>query len=101
MIIDINTYIGSCAFRRIRHNDAAGLFKYLRNAGVDRAVVSCINSVLYKDTQEGNLQLIEDIKGYEDYFIPFAIINPRYPEWKKDLIYCIDKLGMKGIELYP
>src|SRR5699024_5479482 len=22
-------------------------------------------------------------------------------EWKKDLIYCIDKLGMKGIELYP
>lgn len=101
MIIDVNTYIGSWAFRRIRHNNAEGLSEYLREAGVDRAVVSCINSVLYRDTQEGNLQLMEEIEGYEDYFIPFAIINPRYPEWEKDLTYCIEELGMKGLELYP
>ncbi len=101
MIIDVNTYIGSWAFRRIKHNDAAGLSKFLKEAGIDKAVVSCVNSILYKDTQEGNLQLMEEIMGYEDYFIPFAIINPRYPGWKKDFIYCIEILGMKGLELYP
>lgn len=101
MIIDVNTYIGSWAFRRIRHNDAEGLRKYLEEAGVDRACVSSIDSVLYRDTQEGNLKLMEEIEGYEDYFIPFAIINPRYPEWERDFIYCIEELGMKGLELYP
>ncbi len=36
-----------------------------------------------------------------DLFIPFGIINPAYPGWKKDFLYCTEILGMKCIELYP
>ena len=98
MIIDVNTYIGSWAFRRIRYNDAKGLYGYLSEANVKKACVSSIDSVLYRNVQEGNLQLIEDIKGFEDFFLPFAIINPTYPGWKEDFYNCVHRLNMKGLE---
>lgn len=101
MIIDINTYIGHWPFRKIRYNSAKTLSKHLVNKGIDLACVSSLNAVFYKDTQQGNIELYEEIKSYKNKFIPFAIINPSYAGWKKDFIYCIEKLKMKGLELYP
>lgn len=101
MIIDVNTYLGHWPFRKIRYNQAQTLSKHLDDKRVDIACVSSINSIFYKDTQQGNIELSEEIKNYENKFIPFAIINPSYAGWKEDFIYCIEKLNMKGLELYP
>ncbi len=101
MIVDVNTYIGHWPFRQLRHNNAKDLLKYLSNGKVDKACVSSINAVFYKDCMEANRELIDEIKQYKDKLIPFCIINPMYTNWKEDFIECVEELGFKGLELYP
>lgn len=101
MIIDVNTYIGHWPFRQLRNNTTEGLIEIMDYAGIDKACVSNINSIFYKDTQEGNRELEDKVKSHKDRFIPFAIINPTYAAWDKDLNHCIDDLDFKGVELYP
>ena len=101
MLIDINTYLGHWPFRQVKSNTPDGLLKLLDNAGIDMAAVSSVNSVFYKDSQQGNEELMEQISSCKSRLIPFAIINPAYPGWKKDFLNCIEKMGMKGLELYP
>lgn len=101
MLIDINTYLGHWPFRQVKSSTPGELVKIMDNAGVDMAAVSSINSVFYKDSQQGNEELMEEIAPFNTRFIPFAIINPAYTGWKKDFIRCIENMGMKGLELYP
>lgn len=101
MLIDVNTYIGHWPFRQLRNNTAQGIISIMDASGVDIAAVSSLNSVFYKDVQEGNMELAKEIEPYKDRFIPFAVINPVYAGWRKDFIFCLEKLNMKGLELYP
>lgn len=101
MRIDFHTYIGHWPFRQLRGNTAAGLVEYMGRFGVDQAVVSNINGVFYKNTQPANEELAEAVKPFPCRFIPYAVINPSYPDWEHDLEVCHDKLGMKGLRLYP
>lgn len=104
MIIDINTYIGHWPFRQVENSTPEGLVNLMDEAGIDKACVSNINAIFYRNAQDGNEELVQQInssKQFKDRLIPFAIINPAYPEWKKDFIHCVDDLGMRGLELYP
>ena len=104
MIIDINTYIGHWPFRQITNNTPEGLVNLMDKAGVDKACVSNINAIFYRNVQDGNEELAQQINSCQQFgerLIPFAIINPAYPGWEKDFSNCIDDLGMKGLELYP
>lgn len=104
MIIDVNAYIGHWPFRQIRRNTPRQLCKLMDETGIDLACVSNLNAIFYRDVHAGNEELhkqIHSCKEYKDRLIPFAIINPLYPAWKKDFLHCINDLGMKGLELYP
>ena len=104
MIIDINTYIGHWPFRQVENSTPEGLVNLMDKAGIDKACVSNLNAIFYRNVQDGNEELAQQIsigKEFRDRLIPFAIINPSYPGWKKDFAHCIDDLGMKGLELYP
>lgn len=104
MIIDINTYIGHWPFRQIKNNTLESLGRLMDDAGIDLACVSNLNAIFYRNTQDGNKELYEQIqlsKSHKERFIPFAIINPAYPGWEKDFLQCVDEFGMKGLELYP
>ncbi|HBN84969.1 MAG TPA: hypothetical protein DDZ89_14125 [Clostridiales bacterium] len=101
MIYDVNTYIGHWPFRQLRNNTAEGLVKKMDEAGISVACVSSVHSIFYKDTQEGNMELVKEIAPYQNRFLPFAIINPTYPAWKNDFLTGIQKMNMKGLELYP
>ncbi len=101
MLIDINTYVGHWPFRKVGNGTADELIKVMDDSGIDMAAVSSINAIFYKDSQQGNDELIGQIDRYKERFIPFAIINPSYTGWKKDFEDCIGKMGMKGLELYP
>jgi hypothetical protein len=73
-------------------------------SGIDVSVVSNMNGIFYKETQASNEEMHEEINAnqrFRDRFIPFAIINPIYAGWKKDLDICSSKMGVKGIRLYP
>jgi predicted TIM-barrel fold metal-dependent hydrolase len=104
MLIDSNAYIGQWPFRRFEYNTLDALSARMKEFGTEVSVVSSLNGVFYKNTQNANEELIAAIRGkraYRDSFIPFAVINPIYGGWKDDFKVCSSTMGMKGIRLYP
>jgi len=104
MLLDMNAYIGHWPFQQLNYNTCKTLLERMNRFGVNVSVVSNLNGIFYKNTQSANEELYDEIKSdtrFFDRFIPFAVINPIYAGWKYDLETCIDKMGMKGIRLYP
>ncbi len=104
MLIDINAYVGHWPFMQLKYNTCEALGQRMDKFGVDISVVSNMNGVFYKNTQSANQELYDEIKAtkrYRDRLIPFAVINPIYAGWRTDMETSINKLGMKGVRLYP
>ncbi|NLC45413.1 MAG: metal-dependent hydrolase, partial [Clostridiales bacterium] len=101
MLIDVNTYIGNYPFRPIRNNSAKELLELLDDHNIDKACVSSISGVYYRDVMKGNYELLEDIAPYGERFIPVCNINPMYAEAASDFKRCIEELGFKGVKLFP
>jgi predicted TIM-barrel fold metal-dependent hydrolase len=101
MIVDVNAYLGHFAFRRLRHNTAAGLLALMDAKKIDKAVVSSAGAITYRNAQAGNEELAEEIRCHRDRLIPCAVINPFYAGWQDDLRICHEDFGMTGLRLYP
>ncbi|MBS1748212.1 MAG: amidohydrolase [Bacteroidetes bacterium] len=104
MLVDINAYIGHWPFKQLKYNTCEKLLERMNKFGVDVSVISNLSGIFYKNTQSANEELYDEIKSdrrFSDRFIPFAVINPIYAGWRDDLETCSNKMGMKGIRLYP
>ncbi|WP_373514844.1 amidohydrolase family protein [Persicitalea sp.] len=104
MLIDSNSYVGHWPFRQLQGSNCRGLLDRMNRHGIDVSLVSNLNGVFYKNTQNANEELYNEIrseKQFADRIIPFAVINPVYSGWKNDLEVCHKKLGMQGVRLYP
>jgi len=104
MLIDINAYVGHWPFMQLKYNTCEVLGQRMDKFGVDISVISNINGIFYKNTQSANQELYDWIKAskhYRNRFVAFAVINPIYAGWRQDMETSINKLGMKGIRLYP
>ena len=104
MLIDINAYVGHWPFMQLKYNTCEALGQRMDKFGVDVSVISNMNGVFYKNTQSANQELFDELKAskrYKNRLIPFAVINPIYAGWRQDMETSINKLGMKGIRLYP
>lgn len=104
MLLDINTYTGHWPFKQLQYNTCSKLLERMNKFGVDVSVISNLNGIFYKNTQSANEELNDEInsdKRFRDRIIPFAIINPIYAGWKDDFKICVEKMGMKGLRLFP
>ena len=101
MLIDVNAHLGHYPFRRLRHRTAAELIALMDANGIDRAVVSSLHAVFYRDAHRGNEELYEETKRYGSRFIPVATVNPKYVGWRRDLDEAVERWGMKGVALVP
>ena len=104
MLIDINAYIGHWPFKQVKYNTCKSLLERMDSFGVEISIISNLNGIFYKNTQSANEELFEEINSDSHYhrrLVPFAVINPIYAGWKRDLEICCDKMDMKGIRLYP
>jgi len=104
MLLDINAYVGHWPFKQLKYNTCPKLLDRMNKFGVDVSVISNINGIFYKNTQSANEELYNEIKsdrGFIDRFIPFAVINPIYAGWRDDFETCVEKMGMKGLRLFP
>ena len=104
MLLDINAYVGHWPFKQVKFNTCNALLNRMDHFGVDISVISNLNGIFYKNTQPANEELYNEIQSnreFQDRFIPFAVVNPIYAGWRDDFEICVDKLGMKGIRLYP
>lgn len=101
MIIDINAYLGHYPFRRLRHRSASELIQLMDANGIDRAVVSSLHAVFYRDAHRGNEELREQIQPFAPRLIPVATVNPKYVGWERDLDEAVHQWGMKAATLVP
>jgi len=104
MLLDINANVGHWPFMQRRYITCDALLGRMNEFGVDISVISNIHGIFYKNTQSANEELYDEINSdrrFRDRFIPFAVLNPIYAGWKDDLKTCVNKMGMKGVRLYP
>jgi predicted TIM-barrel fold metal-dependent hydrolase len=101
MIVDVNAYLGHFAFRHLRHNTAVSLLALMDSKRIDKAVVSSASAITYRNSQAGNEEVAEEVRGHSDRLIPFAVINPFYAGWRDDLKICHEEFSMAGLRLYP
>jgi predicted TIM-barrel fold metal-dependent hydrolase len=101
MIIDVNACLGHYPFRQLRSNTADQMVALMDRNGIDRAVVSSIHAVFYRDVHRGNEELYAETKRHASRFIPVATINPKYVGWERDLVQAVKEWGMKGVTLVP
>jgi uncharacterized protein len=97
----VNAYLGHWPFRQLRHNTVDSLLKLMDENGIDKAMVSSINAIFYKDCHAGNEELASETEAHRDRLIPFATLNPEYPGWADDLKQCQEDFGMVGLRLFP
>lgn len=101
MLVDVNTYMGNYPFRPVRNNTASELVELMNNHNIDKACVSSLNGIYYRDVMKGNYELLEAIAPYKDRFIPVCNINPTYAGAISDFCECIESHGFKGVKLFP
>ena len=101
MIVDAHAYVGPWAFRHLAHAEPDALLRRLDRAGVERALVSATEGILYKDPQAGNRLLAGRLHGRRDRLVPLASLNPRLAGWEIDWRACLDELAPVGVRLHP
>lgn len=102
MVIDTCTYTGHWPFRRLPCETLEQVADRAEKAKITHIVCTNLNAVFYIDAMEGNREFLEELKSYRGSVkvLPFAVINPTYIEWERDLRECAD-LGFAGIQLTP
>lgn len=104
MLIDINSYAGHWPFKQLQYTTCAARLERMNRFGIDISVISSLNGIFYKNTQSANEELSYELKSdrkFNGRFIQFAVINPIYAAWRDDLETCVEKMGMKGVRVYP
>ena len=100
-MIDSNAYVGEWPFRRLPYSQPDKLLRKMDDLGIEKAVVSRLENVFFKDLLVGNRELHTIVQAHADRFIPAYTINPGYPGWDEDLEICLDELGARILRLHP
>lgn len=101
MIIDVNATLGPYPFRRLRHTTAEELVAQMDRQGIDRAVVSSLPSVFYRDAHEGNADLLAAVNAQRGRLVAVVTTNPTYPGWERDLAGVVAGGRVKAVALWP
>lgn len=101
MICDANTWIGHWPFRALPKRSAADLLRQMDKSRIDKALVSSLHGLLYKDAHEANRELAREVGRRRDRLVPCALLNPTYTGWREDLRQCRVEFGMPVLRLTP
>jgi len=101
VVVDSNAFLGEWPFRKLPHTTADGFLRLMDKLGVDKAAVSSLHAVFYKDCAVANRLLHEQVRGHADRLIPVGTVNPSFPAWEDDLKECVEALGARAIKLFP
>jgi predicted TIM-barrel fold metal-dependent hydrolase len=100
-IIDFHGHIGPYRAFYNPGVSADDLLAMMDRMGIDMSV-QFSNAVMSSDHVLGNKAVKEVSDLYPDRIIPFAAVNPRYPEEaSNELKYYCGECGWKGIKIHP
>lgn len=100
MIIDANAFVGQCPFRAV-DGDPDSLIDRLDRHGVDAALVSAFEGILFRNCHEANVLLADRLEGFRDRLRPVATLNPLYAGAKRDLVEAVETFDMAAVKLLP
>lgn len=98
MIVDVNCYCGHWPFRRIKNETLEGLLKSSEKTGIDKMIVSSLNSIFYEDCYEGDAQIYEAASGK---FFQALTVNPAFPTFADDIRRGIEAFSIKAVRIFP
>jgi uncharacterized protein len=101
MRLDANAWLGHYPFRAVPGSTPEGLLRQMDRHGIDRAVVSSLHAVFYRDPHPGNEELARWVAPYPDRLVPALTLSPAWPGWERDLRQCQEEWGMRGVRLFP
>ncbi len=101
MIIDINAHLGAYAFRALSATTAEQMLARMDRNGIDKAVVSSLPALTYRDAHRGNEALFAETKAHRGRLIPVATVNPKYAGWERDFAEAVERWQMKAVTLVP
>ena len=82
MRIDVNSFVGAYPFRRVPGTSPDALLKAMDRVGVDRAWISHLPSVFWRDPAAGNAWLYETAQRFER-LRPVPAVHPGLPGWEQ------------------
>ena len=100
-MIDANAYLGNWPFRKLRYTTHIALLDKMDALGIEKAVVSSLENVFYKDQLAGNRHLHAEVDHHADRLLPAYTIDPIFPGWEEDLANCVQEFGMRVMRLHP
>jgi len=101
MIIDMHVLLGRWPFMPLKYDTVPGVLELMDRAGIDRGIVTSMNSVFYLDCEIGNREVGQACRQHPDRFTPLVVLNPNLMLWKQHLQECLDVYDIKGIKLHP
>ena len=84
MRIDVNAFLGRYAFRKVPGGSPASLLETMDRIGIDRAWLSNLSGILWKDPTEGN-SVVYLAAAQQSRFRPVPAVHPALPNWKSVL----------------
>jgi len=101
-MIDVNVNLSRWPFRRLVGDEPDTLVSRLRARGVTHAWAGTFDGLFHKDVAGANERLMADCQRFgRGALIPFGSINPKLPDWQRDLRRCHEEFRMPGIRLHP
>lgn len=85
MRVDVNSFIGSFPFRRVAGGTAGELREAMGRLGVDRAWVSHLSAIYWRDPTEGNEELYR-LAAADASLLPVPAVHPGLPGWEAVLV---------------
>ncbi len=101
MIFDLNAALGHYPFRRLPLTRADEMVALMDRSGIERALVTSLHAVFYRDAHRGNEELIAAVRPHGRRFVPVPTVNPNYVGWERDCAEAIEAWGVKALALAP
>ncbi|MCO6458843.1 MAG: amidohydrolase family protein [Pirellulaceae bacterium] len=101
-IVDVNVHLARWPTRRLPLDETAALVRRLRAGQVQQAWAGSFDGLLHRDIGQVNRRLADECQRLGDgLLLPFGTLHPALAGWEADLVECHERLGMRGIRLYP
>ena len=98
--IDTSLFVGRCPFRDVP--SSPGDLNVLRErAGLDRAVATGFNSLLYYDPVSGLERDLEDHEALSDWLYFYATLNLEFPQLEAQVQCAAQNPRTVGLRLFP
>ena len=99
-VTDSHVWLGRWPYGPLAATRSEQILSKMDELGVERAVLSAPQALLYKDVHRSNEELVEEAGRNGARFILAATLNPSEPGWEKDLEEA-RSWGMRALNLHP